>query len=230
MSKSIFITGTDTDVGKTFVTAHLIKALRDKGIQAGYYKAALSGAYYEEGKLIPGDAKYVMDIADFKEDYDKCVSYTFETAVSPHLAAQIEGIEVNLDKIKVDYKALLNKHEYLFVEGSGGIICPIQATEKAFILLEDIIKRLDLDILVVARAGLGTINHTVLTVKYIQSQGLAVKGIILNGYEEGNTLHEDNKRMIEALTGVEVIAVIPSATEENVGINLDAEKLMSLCK
>ena len=69
-----------------------------------------------------------------------------------------------------------------------------------------------------------------LTVKYIQSQGLAVKGIILNGYEEGNTLHEDNKRMIEALTGVEVIAVIPSATEENVGINLDAEKLMSLCK
>ena len=69
-----------------------------------------------------------------------------------------------------------------------------------------------------------------LTVKYIQSQGLAVKGIILNGYEEGNKLHEDNKRMIEALTGVEVIAVIPSATEENVGINLDAEKLMSLCK
>lgn len=230
MNKSIFITGTDTDVGKTFVTAQLVKALRNKGIQAGYYKAALSGAYYEEGKLIPGDAKYVMDIADFKEEYDKCVSYTFETAVSPHLAAQIEGIEINLDKIKVDYKALLNKYEYLFVEGSGGIICPIQATEEAFILLEDIIKSLDLDILVVARAGLGTINHTVLTVKYIQSQGLVVKGIILNGYEEGNTLHEDNKRMIEALTGVEVIAVIPSATEGNVGINLDAEKLMSLCK
>ena len=230
MSKSIFITGTDTDVGKTFVTAQLVKALRDKGVYAGYYKAALSGAYYEEGQLIPGDAKAVMDVSGFEEPYEKCVSYTFETAVSPHLAAQIEGQEIKLNKIKADYEGLYHKYEYLFVEGSGGIVCPIKATEDELILLEDIIKHLDLSVLVVARSGLGTINHTVLTVKYIQSIGIPVKGIILNEYETGNTLHEDNKKMIERLTQVEVIASIPKVVEGHEQIQIDTEKLMGLCE
>lgn len=230
MSKSIFITGTDTDVGKTFVTAHLVKALRDKGVHAGYYKAALSGAYYEAGQLIPGDAKEVMDVSGFNEPYEKCVSYTFETAVSPHLAARIEGEDIKLDKIKADYEALYYKYEYLLVEGSGGIICPIKDTEDELILLEDMIKHLDLSVLVVARAGLGTINHTVLTVKYIQSIGLSVKGILLNEYEEGNKLHEDNKKMIEKLTQVEVIATIPKVIAGDEKIKIDTEKLMGLCE
>lgn len=227
MNKGVFITGTDTDVGKTFVTAYIVKTLRDKGIQAGYYKAALSGAYYENGKLIPGDAKYVMEQSNFKEAYDECVSYTFEDAVSPHLAAQRVGVEINLDKIQQDYEALLKKYDYVVVEGSGGIVCPIKVTEQSVVLLEDIIKRLKLDTLVVARAGLGTINHTVLTVKYIQSKNLVVKGIILNGYEEGNGLHEDNKRMIERLTGVEVIAVMPKLEKESITFHMSLDKLIN---
>ena len=227
MNKGIFITGTDTDVGKTFVTAYVVKTMRDKGIQAGYYKAALSGAYYEKDQLIPGDAKFVMALGDFQEPYNQCVSYTFEDAVSPHLAAQRIGVEINLDKIQQDYTVLTQKYDYVVVEGSGGIICPLKVKDQTVILLEDVIKCLNLDTLVVARAGLGTINHTVLTVKYIQSKNLLVKGIILNEYEEGNSLHEDNKRMIERLTGVEVIAVMPRLQKESMRFDINLEKIMN---
>ena len=126
MSKGLFITATDTDAGKTFVTSHIVAAFRKYGIHAGYYKAALSGAYYEGDKLIPGDAKEVLTRAGLKEDYNQCVSYTFHTPVSPHLAAQIEKQSIQLTKIEKDYKAICKRYDLVTVEGSGGIVCPIQ--------------------------------------------------------------------------------------------------------
>lgn len=228
MSKGIFITATDTDTGKTFVTAHIVAAFREHGINAGYYKAALSGAYYEEDKLIPGDAKEVLTRAGLEADYDRCVSYTFETAVSPHLASQIENCPIKLSKIEEDYKAICERYDFMTVEGSGGIICPIQVNGEEVILLEHIIKLLKLPVIIVARAGLGTINHTVLTVAYIKNLGVSLKGIILNEYEEGNILHEDNKKMIERLSGVEVVATIPKVTNPHEKVEIDVEKLASL--
>lgn len=228
MSKGIFITATDTDAGKTFVTSLMVEALRKQGIQVGYYKAALSGGYYEDGKLIPGDAKEVLTRAGIEEEYDRCVSYTFETAVSPHLASQIEGRPIKLDKIKRDYEALSKRYEYITVEGSGGIICPIQVSDTEVILLEDIIKLLELPVVIVARAGLGTINHTILTVAYIRQLGIPIKGIILNEYEIGNRLHEDNRQMIERLSKVEVIATIPRMKCKEKQVELDIDKLLEL--
>lgn len=227
MSKGLFIIGTDTDVGKTFVTAQLVKKLIKEGVKAGYYKAVLSGGFYDGDTLIPGDAKEVLEVSGIDENYEKCVSYILEHAVSPHLAARLEGIDIKLEKILEDYKAIGDRYEYLCVEGSGGIICPIKITDEEIILLEDIIKLLDIPTLLVARAGLGTINHTTLTIQYLEQKGIDVRGIILNEYEFGNMIHEDNKEVIEKLTGVKVVGIVPKGQASD-NIQVSIEELLAL--
>ena len=210
MCKGIFIVGTDTDAGKTIVTAGIMHLLRSKGYKASYFKAALSGALIEEetGKLIPGDTKLVSDVSNLNEAYENITPYVYETAVSPHLAAKIEDMPMDLDIIKEKYEKLKEKYDYIVVEGSGGIICPLIDDERGIYLLEDLIKTLKLDAILVARAGLGTINHTVLTVRYMESIGIKLKGIIINNYEK-SLLCDNNIEMIEKLTKLPIIAKLP---------------------
>ena len=103
MSKGLFITGTGTDTGKTYITALIVKKLRENGYNAGYYKAALSGAEIKNDTFIPGDAEYVSRISGLSDPYHEIVSYTYKNAVSPHLAARMEGDPVVLDKVLKDY-------------------------------------------------------------------------------------------------------------------------------
>ena len=208
MAKGIFVTGTGTDVGKTYVTALIVKKLADAGIHAGYYKAALSGAESIE----ESDAGYVKKIASITQEDSSLLSYLYQNAVSPHLAARIEGNPVDPETVKADF---------VTVEGSGGIVCPIRWDEEHEILLEDIVKMLHLNTLVIADAGLGTINAVVLTVEYIRNHGMDVKGIILNHYS-GGAMQEDNEKMIERLTGVPVIARVRDGDRE---LEVDLEVL-----
>ncbi|WP_026885535.1 dethiobiotin synthase [Clostridium beijerinckii] len=224
MGNNIFITATGTDIGKTFVTGLIVKKLRDAGYNAGYYKAALSGAEVTENALIPGDAYYVNKIANINETMDNLVSYVYKEAVSPHLASQIEGNPVEMNKVIEDFNNSLSKYDYLTMEGSGGIVCPIRYDDKK-IMLEDIVKELGLSTLIIADSGLGTINHVVLTVEYLKNRNISIKGIILNRYSEGNILHEDNKKMIEAITEISVIALVKENDEE---LNIDINKLLEI--
>lgn len=220
MGKGLFITATGTDVGKTYVTALLVKKLRDAELNAGYYKAALSGAEVVDGRLVPGDAAYVARVANLPEQPENLVSYIYEEAVSPHLAAQREGNPVELKKIKADYAASAAKYDYVTMEGSGGIICPIR-WDKKWIMLEDIIKTLNLGVLVVSTAALGSINACVLTVFYLKQQGIPIRGIILNNYDDSDFMQQDNKKMIETLCGVSVLACIAPGAKD-IGISADA--------
>jgi len=120
--KGYFVTATGTDVGKTFVTALLVKKWRDSGIDAGYYKAALSGAELRNGTWVAGDADYVKRIANLPDSQEELVSYVYKEAVSPHLAARKEGNPVELAQVKKDFDAATKRHEFIFVEGSGGIM------------------------------------------------------------------------------------------------------------
>ena len=149
MSRALFITATGTDVGKTYVTALIVKLLRDAGIDAGYYKAALSGAEERCGKLVPGDADFVARASGMTEPPKNLVSYVYKNPLSPHLAAQIEGNSPELDAIKRDFASALKKYDYLCVEGCGGIVCPICWGERK-IMLEDIIKACGLAVVIVA--------------------------------------------------------------------------------
>ena len=208
-SNGYFVTATGTDVGKTFVTALLVKKWRDSGIDAGYYKAALSGAELRNGKWVAGDADYVKRIANLSDTQEQLVSYVYKEAVSPHLAARKEGNPVELAKVKADFEAACARHEFIFAEGSGGIICPIRYDDQK-IFLEDIIKTVNLPILVVTTAALGSINACVLTVEYARSRGLDIRGLIVNRYGSSGNLEmeDDNIRMMQDLTGLEILAKV----------------------
>lgn len=180
MSNGIFITGTGTDIGKTFVTALLVKKLYGAGCNTAYFKAAVSGNDRDEnGSLIPGDAAFVKKISSISQPLDTMCPYIYEKAVSPHLASRIEGEPVELETVKAWYEKLSSEYDYVICEGSGGIICPIRYDDKK-IMLEDIIKTLGLPTIIVADAGLGTINSVVLTCEYMKAHGLEIRGIILN--------------------------------------------------
>lgn len=195
MARGVFITATGTDIGKTYITALIVKKLREVNINCGYYKATLSGAERIDSKLIAGDANYVYNIADIKGDPNDAVSYLFEQAVSPHLAAKLNNVEISMDKIKKDFSCIKNKYDYITVEGSGGIVCPI-SIGKEKIMLENIIKIFKLPSIVVADAGLGTINSTILTLQYMKKKNISVKMILLNNYNHEDIIHIENKRYL----------------------------------
>lgn len=220
MGKGLFITGTDTDVGKTYVTALLVKTLRKAGFDVGYYKAAISGA----PTVAESDAGFVNRFAGINEPEDMILSYLYQNAVSPHLAARIEGNPVEKEVILKAWERVTKAYPYVTMEGSGGIMCPIRHDEKAVYYLEDIIRWLHLPVLVVANAGLGTINHVVTTCEYIKNRHIPVKGILLNHWK-GGIMEEDNVKMIEEITGVKVLAKIRDGDSL---LDVDAEKIISL--
>ena len=220
MGKGLFITGTDTDVGKTYVTALLVKTLRKAGFDVGYYKAAISGA----PTVAESDAGFVNRFAGINEPEDMILSYLYQNAVSPHLAARIEGNPVEKEVILKAWERVTKAYPYVTMEGSGGIMCPIRHDEKAVYYLEDIIRWLHLPVLVVANAGLGTINHVVTTCEYIKNRHIPVKGILLNHWK-GGIMEEDNVKMIEEITGVKVLAKIRDGDSL---LDIDAREIISL--
>ena len=207
MGKALFITGTGTDIGKTYVTGLIVKKLVDAGLRAGYYKAALSGAEVAaDGTLLPGDALHVARVAHLAAE-DTTVSYVYREAVSPHLAARIEDCPMDFDKVERDFRAAKERTEYLTVEGSGGIICPLRWDNEEHVILDDLALRLGLSALVVADAGLGTINAAVLTAEHLKMRGIPLRGFIFNNWQ-GGAMQEDNVRMVEILTGARVLACV----------------------
>lgn len=226
MGKALFVTGTGTDVGKTYVTALVVKRLNELGVNAAYFKAAMSGNDRDDSwRLIPGDAKWVKEISGINQPLEETCPYIYATAVSPHLASRIEGNPVKLEVVKEYYQKVISKYDYVTVEGSGGILCPIDFdTDK--IWLEDIIKNLDLECILIADAGLGTINSVVLTCDYMKNHGLNVKGIIFNNWS-GGIMQEDNVTMCEYMTGIKVIAKVASGDKD---LNIDSDLLLGLYK
>ena len=202
-NRGIFITATGTDIGKTYVSGLLVKKIKEQGINCGYFKPVLSGAENIGGKLIAGDAKHVVEVAKLDCSPNNCVSYMFEPAVSPHLASN----DIKLDKIQRDFKEISSNYEFMVVEGAGGIICPLNLTTGT-VIMADLIKLLDLDIVIVADSGLGTINSTVLTVEFAKQRDIKIKGIIMNNFDCLNSMHIDNKKSIEKLTGIDVVATV----------------------
>lgn len=225
VSKNIFITGTGTDVGKTYVTGLIVKKLAESGARAAYYKAAMSGNDRRpDGTLVPGDALCVKEVSGIGQPLAWMCPYIYENAYSPHLAARIEGGPVELSVVREGFRRLSEAYEYVTVEGSGGILCPIRY-DKEKIMLEDVVRALDLSCLLIADAGLGTINNVVLTAEYMRAREIPVKGIIFNRFHPGNVMEEDNLCMCEELTGLKVLACVQEGDRE---LAMDVEALKGL--
>lgn len=167
----------------------------------------MSGNIRVGGRLIAGDPVQVKKMSGIEQPEKEMCPYVYEAAVSPHLASKIEGNPVKIGEILEKFDDICRKYSYITTEGSGGIVCPLRFDDEK-IQLEDFIKARDLPCIIVADAGLGTINAVVLTAEYMKNRNISVKAIIFNRYEPGNRLHEDNIFMCEQLTGLKVAACV----------------------
>lgn len=219
MSRGLYVVGTGTDIGKTYVTALLIKLLRRAGYQVGYYKPVISGA----PSVALSDAGYVNAAAAIKEREDLLLSYRYNHAVSPHLAARWEERPVEKEYILKAWQRVCEQYPYVTVEGSGGIVCPLRCDNQAEYYLENIIQWFDIPSVIVGDAGLGAINAAALTAFYMQGKKLPVQGVILNHYT-GSLMEKDNIRMIEKITDKPVVAVV---REGDTVLDGDVDQLIS---
>ena len=207
--RALFVTGTGTDIGKTYVSATIASYMRKKNLNIAYYKAAVSGALSIE----TSDAGVVRDRAGLKQETNSLLSYLYKEPLSPHLASRQEGRFASLEQIKQDFFKLAKNYDYILSEGAGGIVCPVVYEDGNKLFYEDIIKALGMPCVIAADAGLGTINHSVLSYEYLKSRGIEVKGFILNRYDADNLMHQDNLKMIEEITSSKVIATIGQNAE-----------------
>jgi dethiobiotin synthetase len=209
--KGIFITGTDTDVGKTWVAAGLTAALRQRGVEAVYFKPVQSGCPEEKGRLVPTDAEFARTLAGLTEPLEVLTPIALQLPLAPGVAAAQAGVAVDLELIAASLRDLAGRYDFFVVEGAGGLYVPLIGTH--FLVL-DLIRWLGLPLAVVAKSGLGTINHTVLTVKAALAANLQVAGVILNRYPDNPGLAaETNPEVIEALTGVPILARLPEVPD-----------------
>lgn len=185
MKDSLFVTGTDTNVGKTLLSALLVAAL-----DAIYWKPIQTGAV--EGT----DRQTVIKLAEIPEAQTIPESYCFDPSVSPHLAAEATGVRIDLARIPVPAKV----DKPVIAEGAGGILVPINDSESML----DLARHLGFPILIAARAALGTINHTLLTVRALRCAKMRVKGVVVIGNR-----NKDNERSIEQFGAIPIVGWIP---------------------
>ncbi|MBI5892390.1 MAG: dethiobiotin synthase [Deltaproteobacteria bacterium] len=178
--KGLFITGTDTGVGKTFVTSLIVKALKEKGIDVGVMKPVETGCRIKNGILKPSDALFLKKIADIDDNLDIINPYRFKEPVTPSAAARKNNRQIKLSKIRDCYKKLASRHDFIVVEGAGGLLVPLNSKET----IADLIKLLKLPVIIVAASRLGAINHTLLTVRCAKQLGIKIHGIIFNNITE----------------------------------------------
>jgi dethiobiotin synthetase len=177
MGKGIFITGTDTGVGKTLVAAGLAAVLQEKGIDVGVMKPAESGCRRENGLLIAEDALFLRKMSGSQDEVKLVNPYPLEHPLAPALAAEIEGVEIRLEVIREAYLTLASRHDLVLVEGAGGMLVPLTSGR----LMIDLAKELGgLPILIVTRMILGTLNHTLLSLYYARKEGMDVLGVVMN--------------------------------------------------
>ena len=188
----IFITGTDTDVGKTTVALGLIAALQEKGLHVGVMKPVSAGCVQTSDGLRNEDAVLLMQKASVNVPYEVVNPYAFEPAVAPHIAAAEAGVVIDIEVIRQCYLDIAEKVDVVVVEGAGGWLVPINDNET----MADIVKILRLDVITVVGIRLGCLNHALLTTQSIMTSGLNHCGWIANhlspaterGVENINTL------------------------------------------
>ena len=224
----IFVTGTDTGIGKTFVTAYLLGILQRSGIKAVPYKPVQSGGRLEEGILVAEDIEEYRLAANLTYQQGELCTYCLEDPVSPHLAAKISGVKIDKNRLVNQYIKLQKENDLVIVEGAGGLAVPLAENEDEIYLTKDLINELDIPVLIVTHPSLGTINHSLLTAEYAKKNGIAILGFIINNVsEEESLMEQDNVRMIEILSGVPVIGKIPYSKGKFESL-LNRESLISL--
>ena len=203
----IFITGTDTEIGKTVVAGGLAAALKAAGVNVGVMKPIASGGIEHKRRIVSEDAIFLKRAAQVGDGLDLINPICLRHPLAPSVAAEIEGVSIDLRQVDEAFAQLCQRHEFIVVEGIGGIAVPI--CEE--VLVAHIAQRFQLPLLIVARPNLGTINHTALTVEFARFYSLEICGIVLNASQEESKglAEETNPKELERLTHVPILGTVP---------------------
>jgi dethiobiotin synthetase len=208
---SFFVTGTDTDVGKTCVSSAIAKHLHDNDIDVGVMKPFASG-YKASANSVSEDVEILMKYSEVTDPIDLVNPYYFEIPTSPYDACKQLNLEIDISKVIESYKQLTSIHDVVIVEGIGGIMTPI--SKNYFV--SDLISDLQLESIIVTGSKIGTVNHLMLTYEHALQKNLKLKGFLVNqnvsdGYELSNLKHQ-----IFGLTGHKVFGAIPFQKSFNI--------------
>jgi len=201
---SLFITGTDTDVGKTYVAAGLAVTLRKMGIDVGIMKPFAAGTPQKKG-FKSEDVEILSRAAQVSDPEELMNPQFFKMAASPYTASKNLKVKVRVNSVLSNFKRLSKLHSMLLVEGMGGIMTPI--LKNYFVT--DLIKEMKLPAIIVTRTRIGTVNHTIMTCKMCEKYKIPIKGIIINNFDSGGYQVKDLTRDLQSLTGVPVLGTIP---------------------
>ena len=208
-SKTCFVIGTDTGIGKTLVTASLCAALVKRGVKAGAFKPVESGCSRGPRGLTRhlrrGDSLFLKKMAAMKEPLDAINPYFFREAVAPGIAAERLGSRISFSRIKQKLDALRKNYDLVFVEGAGGLLVPISGLKTNL----DLIKHLKSPVLLVSRLGLGTINHTLLTLEELKRHRIRLAGVILNQTTSRTGVAEKTNPAVLKKFKVPVVGLFP---------------------
>jgi dethiobiotin synthetase len=208
MGTGLFITGTDTGVGKTFLACGLAALLRESGYKVGVMKPAETGCDRGDGKLMPQDAVALKEASGCELPLETICPYQFGEPLAPGVAAEREGIRIDIDRLMSIYDKVSAGHNITIIEGAGGLMVPILPSYT----YADLAKVLKLPVLVVAVNKLGMINHLLLTLEHASCMGLSVLGYVLNEIEKQPSLAaRTNREALAFLTGVPCLGELPYA-------------------
>ena len=205
-ARGLFVTGTDTGVGKTVLTAALAASLRAEKLNVGVWKPVQSGALLGNGMT---DAERLLQGSGIDELPGAVAPFTFEAPLTPLLAAKQAGVTLTMKALIAAGEPLIKRYDALLIEGAGGVAVPL--TDSALVV--DLISELRVPALIVARSGLGTINHTLLTISFLQQRGIPIIGVIMNDGELADTYDDPsvytNAELIENYSGIKVLGRFP---------------------
>jgi dethiobiotin synthetase len=210
-NKIFFITGTDTNIGKTFISLLLLLAFKRRGLSAGYMKPVETGVKInKDGSKNYLDGRYVKKYGGLKEELNIITPYTFQLPLSPYAASKREGGTPCIKEILFKFYELNKAYDYIILEGAGGMLVPLK--KKHFMI--DIAKYIDAGVILVAKAGLGMINQTLLNIKYAESRDIGISGIIINNASnENDESISSNKEILSEFTDVPILGEIPHLPE-----------------
>ena len=201
--KSLFITGTDTDVGKTYITAGLAITLRKMGVDVGVMKPFAAGIAQKKG-FKSEDVEILSNAAKISDPETLLNPQFFPISASPYTAWKKLKIKPKIPLILSSFKKLSQNHEMILVEGMGGTMTPILKDYY----VANLIKNMKLPTVIVTRSKVGTVNHTLMTVMMCQKYKIPIKGIIINNFDNGYPINQ-LKKDLENLTGIKVLGSIP---------------------
>lgn len=215
MGNGIFITGTDTGVGKTLVACGLAALLKECGYHVGVMKPAETGCAERDGQLFPQDAYFIKEASGCSEPLEKICPYRLRDPLAPSIAAEREGVKIDISLLEKIYGEISSAHDITLVEGAGGLLVPILPS----FTYTDLARLLKLPLLVVATNRLGVINHLLLTLEHASCRGLRVLGYVFNHLDDQPSLAADtNQEVLFSLTVVPYLGEIPYIE------NLDAKR------